>query len=152
MLTRILVVSLADCWHICSCIYHRYYPQFHCLFTTSFGAVGGGLASWRPRIEGRWGSVGIPQGDVHKSLTRHKQQIFSYRIQEVVSLKSLHLSIGPDIDPVCPTSNSFDNIVIESSWMGAIWRPWSIQAGKAELLFARLYACRLFWHPALTKL
>ena len=62
----------------------------------------------------------MPQGDVNKSLIRHKQQIFTYGIEEVVSLKSLHLSIGSDIDPVCPTSNSLNNIVIESRWMGAI--------------------------------
>ena len=79
-----------------------------------------GLASWGPRIYGRWGNVDIPQGDVHESLTRHKQQISSYRIEEVVSLKSFHLIIGPDIDPVCPTSNSLNNIVIGSNWMGAI--------------------------------
>ena len=78
------------------------------------------LASCGPRINGRWGSVGIPQGDVHESLTLHKQQISSYRIEEVVSLKSLHLNIGPDIEPVCPTSNSLNNIVIESNWIGAI--------------------------------
>ena len=149
-LVRILVVSLWDCCHICSCIYSRYYAQYHCLFTTSFGAIGRGLASCGSCIEGSWGSVGIPQGDAHKSLTRHKQLIFSYRIEEVISLKYLHLNIGPDIDPVCPNSNSLSNIVIESSWMGAIWRPCSIQWGRAKLLFARLCAPALFWHPALT--
>ena len=97
-------------------------------------------------------SLGIPQGDVHKILIYHKQQIFSYRIEEPVSLKSLPLNIGPDIDLVCPTSSFFINIVIDSSWMGAIWRPCSIQAGRAKLLLATLCACRLFWHPALTKL
>ena len=61
------------------------------------GAIGRALASWGTRIEGRWGSVGIPQGDVHKSLTRHQQQIFSYRMEEVVSLKYHHLNIRPDI-------------------------------------------------------
>ena len=101
---------------------------------------------------GRWGGVGKPQGDVHKSLIRHKQQIFSYWIEEVVSLKSLHHNIRPDIDPACPTSNSLNDIVIESSWMGAIRRPCSIQAGRAKMLFARLCACRLFWHSVLTKL
>ena len=145
-------VSLSDCCHICSCVYLKHHAQYHCLFTTSFGAIGRGWASVRPHIEGRWGSLGIPQGDVHKSLTRHKQQIFSYRIEEVVSLQSINFNIGPDIDPVCPTSNSLNNIVIELSWMGANWRPCSIQACRAKLLFARLCACRLFWHPALTKL
>ena len=53
---------------------------------------------------------------------------------------------------MCPTSSFFSNIVIESSWMGAIWRPCSIRRGRSKLLFARLCACRLFWHPALTKL
>ena len=62
----------------------------------------------------------------------------------MVSLKSLHLNIGPDIDSVCLTSNSLNNIVIESSWMGAIWRPCSIQSGRAKLLGARLYACWIF--------
>ena len=55
-------------------------------------------------------------------------------------------------DLVCPASNFLTNIKIELSWMGAIWRPCSIQAVRANLLFARLCACRLFWHPALTKL
>ena len=114
--------------------------------------IGRGLASWGPRIEGRWGSLGIPQGDVHKSLTRHKQQIFTFRIEEVVSLKSLHLNVGPDIYLVCSTNSFFTNIVIESSWMGAIWRPCSIQRGGAKLLRARLCACWLFWYPAFTKL
>ena len=59
------------------------------------------------------GSLGIPKVDVHKRLTRHKQPIFSYRIEEVVDLKSLHLNIGPDIDLVFPTSNSFNNIMID---------------------------------------
>ena len=70
----------------------------------------------------------------------------------MVSLKSLHHNIGPDIDPVCPTSNCLNDIVIESSWMGAIRRPCSIQAGRAKMLFAILCACGLFWHSALTKL
>ena len=143
---------MIDYCQICSRVYERYYAQYHCLFTSSFGAIGRGLSSWEPRIEGRWGSVGMPQGDVHKSLTRHKQQIFSYRIEEVVSLKSFHLIIGPDIDPVFPTSNSLNNIEIESSWIGAIWQPRSIRACRAKLLFDRLCACRLFGHPALTKL
>ena len=70
----------------------------------------------------------------------------------MVSIKSLPLNIGPDIDLVCPTSSFFINIVIDSSWMGAIWRPCSIQAGRAKLLLATLCACRLFWHPALNPL
>ena len=52
-------------------------------------------------------------------------------IEEVFSLKSLHLNIGPDIDPVCPTSNFLTNVVIDSIWMGAILGPCSIQAGRA---------------------
>ena len=36
-------------------------------------------------------SLGIPQDGVHKGLTRQKQQIVSYRIEEVVNLKSLPL-------------------------------------------------------------
>ena len=99
-----------------------------------------------------WGNLGIRKGDVPKSLTRHKQQIFTFRIEEVASLKYLHHNIGPDIDLVCPTSNFLTNIVIESSWMGAIWRPCSIQSDRAKLLFARRCACWLFWHPALTEL
>ena len=74
-------------------------------------------------------SLGIPQGGVHKILIYHKQQIFLYRIIEAVSLKSLPLKIGPDIDLVCPTSSFFTNIVMESSWMGAIRRPCSIRRG-----------------------
>ena len=35
--------------------------------------------------------LGIPQGDVHKILIYHKQQIFSYRIEEAVTLKSVCL-------------------------------------------------------------
>ena len=62
----------------------------------------------------------------------------------MVSLKSFHLKIGPDIDLVCPTSNFLSNLMIESSWMGAIWGPCSIQAGRAKPLFARLCACRQF--------
>ena len=96
------------------------------------------------------GSVGIPQGDAHKSLTHHKQQIFSHRIEGEVSLTYFPLKIGPDIDLVCPTSSFFTNIVIESSWMGAIWRPCRTRRGGAKLLCARLCACRLFWHPAFT--
>ena len=52
-------------------------------------------------------------------------------MQEVVSLQSLPLNIGPDIGLVCPTSNLLTNIVIESSWMSAIWRLCNIQAGRA---------------------
>ena len=73
-------------------------------------------------------------------------------MQEVVSLQSLPLNIGPDIGLVCPTSNFLTNIVIESSWMSAIWRLCNIQAGRAKLLFATLCAYWLFWRPALTKL
>ena len=83
-------------------------------------------------------SLGIPQGDVHKILIYHKQQIFSYRIDKAVSLKSPPLKIGLDIDLVCPTSSFFTNIVITLSWMGAIWRPCSIRRGGAKLLFSRL--------------
>ena len=90
-------------------------------------------------------------GDAHKSLTHHKQQIFLHRIEEAVSLKSLPLKIGPDIDLVCPTSSFFTNTVLESSWMGAIWRPCRTRRGEAKLLCATLCACRLFWHPAFTK-
>ena len=97
-------------------------------------------------------SFGIPQGDVHKILIYHKQQIFSYRIKEAVNLKSLPLKIGPDIDLVCPTSSFFTNIVIDSSWMDAIRRPCSTRRGGAKLLFVRLCACRLFWHPVFTKM
>ena len=75
--------------------------------------VSRGLASWGPRIQWRWGSLGMPQGDAHKSLIRQKQQIFSYKIEEVVSLKCHHINIGPDIDLMCPTSGFFPNIVIE---------------------------------------
>ena len=80
-------------------------------------------------------SLGIPQGSVHKILIYHKQQIFSYRIKEAVSLNSLPHEIGSDIDLVCPTSSFFTNIVIESSWMGAIRRPCSsIRRGGVKLL------------------
>ena len=99
----------------------------------------GGLAS-----KGMGNSLGIPQGDVHKILIYHKLQIFSYKIEEAVSLKSPPLKIRPDIDLVCPTSSFFTNIVIESSWVGAIWRSCSIRKGGAKLLFARLCVCRLF--------
>ena len=77
-------------------------------------------------------------------------RFFSCRIEDVVSLKSLHLKIGPVSDLVWPTSNLLTNIMIESSWMGAIWRPCSIQAGRTKLLYTRVCACRLFWYPALT--
>ena len=96
------------------------------------------------------GCLGIPQGDLHKILTRHKQQIFSCRIEKMASVKFLHVNIGPDIDLVCPTGNFFVNTMMTSNWM--IKRTCSIQAGKVKLLFATLCACRLFWHPALTKL
>ena len=96
-------------------------------------------------------SLGIPQGDVHTILIYHKEQTFSYRINEAVSLKSLPPKIGPDIDLVCPTSSFFTNIMIESSWLGTIWRPCSIRRGGAKQLFARLCAFRLFWHPAFTE-
>ena len=68
-------------------------------------------------------SLGIPQGDVHKILINHKQQIFPHGIEEADSLKSFPLNIWPDIDLVWPTSSFFTNILIELSWMGAIWRP-----------------------------
>ena len=96
--------------------------------------------------------VGLPQGDIHKILIYHKQQIVSYRIEEAVSLNYLPLKIGPDIDLVCPTNNFFTNIVIEPSRMGAIWRPCSIRGGRGKLLFAKLCTCPIFWHSALTKL
>ena len=60
----------------------------------------------------RWG---IPPGDVHKILIYHKQHIFSYWIEGSVSLESLPLDIGPDIDLVCQTSCVFTNVVTESS-------------------------------------
>ena len=48
---------------------------------------------------------------------------------------------------VCPTSSFFTNIVIESSWMGAIWRPSGIRRGWSKLLCARL--CTYFGiHPS----
>ena len=74
-------------------------------------------------------SLGIPQGDVHRNLTNHKQHIFSHRIKWAVRLKSFPLNIGPDSDLVGPTSSFFNNIGIESSWMGAIWRPCRIRRG-----------------------
>ena len=55
----------------------------------------------------------------------------------MVSLKSLHHNIGPDIDSVCTTSNSLNDIVIESSWMGDIRRPCSISAGRANMIFCQ---------------
>ena len=58
-------------------------------------------------------SLGIPQGDVHKILIKHKQQIFSYRKEEAVSLKYLPLKIGPDVDMVCSSSSFLINIVVE---------------------------------------
>ena len=93
----------------------------------------------------------MPQGDVHKTLSRYKQPIFSYIIEEVVSLKSLHPKIGMDIDLVCPTTSFFTNIVTKSNWMRAITRPCGIERGRANLLCARLCACRLFWLAFLTK-
>ena len=146
-MVRILFVPLSVCCHIHSCVVLRYCAQYHCLFTAYFGAVSGGLASWKDA----GGSVGIPQGDAHKSLTHHKQQIFSHRIEGAVSLKSIPLKIGPDIDLVCPTSSFFTNIVTESSWMGAIRWPCRTRRGGAKLLCAKLCACRLFWHPAFTE-
>ena len=83
-------------------------------------------------IVGTWGVVFcIPQGDVHKILIYHKQQIFSYRIEEAVSLKSLPLKIGPDIYPVCPTSNFFNNIMMSR----AAWAPLDdpVASKEAEL-------------------
>ena len=53
-------------------------------------------------------SIGIPQGDVHKTLIYHHQQIFSYR--KAVSLN--YLMIGLDIDLVCPTNDVLTNIAI----------------------------------------
>ena len=150
-MVRIIFVPVSVCCHIHSCVLLRYCGQCHCLFTACFGAVSRGLASWGPRIEGHRGSVGIPQGDAHKSLTHHKQQIFSHRKEGAVSLKSLPLKIGPDIDLVCPTSSFFINIVIESSWMGTIWWPCRTRRGGAKLLCARLCTCRLFWHTAFTE-
>ena len=133
-MVRILAVPLSVCCHIHSCVVLKYCAQYHCLFTAYFGAFSRGLASWGPRINGTpGGSVGIPQGDAHKSLTHHKQQIFSHRIEGAVSLTSLPLKIGLDIDLVCPTSSFFANIVIESSWMGAIWRPCHWEPGEEEL-------------------
>ena len=67
-----------------------------------------GINTVGTHIEGRRGSLGIPQGGVHKILTYHKQQIFSDRIEHVVSLKSLPLNIKSDIDLVCPTSSFFN--------------------------------------------
>ena len=87
-----------------------------------------------------------------KILIYHKQQIFSYRIEEAVSLKFLPLNIEPDIDLMCPTSSFFTNIAIGSSWMSAIRRPCRIRRGGIKLLCARLCACRLLWHPAFTEI
>ena len=98
------------------------------------------------------GCLGIPQGDSYKILTRHKEQIFTYRIGKMANVKFPHLKIGPDIDLVCPTSSIFTNIVMTSKWMSAIRRPCSIQSGRAKPLSTRLCACRLFRHPALTKI
>ena len=92
---------------------------------------------------------GMPQDDVHETLSRYKQPIFSYRI-EVISLKSLHPKIGLDIDLVYPTSSFFTNIVTNPNWMRAITRC-GIQRGRVNLLCARLCACRLFWLTFLTK-
>ena len=72
--------------------------------------------------------------------------------KKAVSLKSTPLQIGLDIDLVIPTSSFFTNIMKGSSWMGTIWRPCSTRRGGAKQLFARLYACRLFWHPAFTEI
>ena len=151
-MVRILVASLSVCCHIHPCVVLRYCAQHHRLFTAYFGAVSRGLASWGSRIEGRGGSLGKPQGNVHEILIYHKQQIFSHRIEGAVSIKSLPLNIGPDIYLVCPTSSFLTNIVIESSWMGAIWRSRRIWRGRAKLLRARLCARRLFWQPAFTEI
>ena len=93
----------------------------------------------------------MPQGDVLKTVSRYKQPIFSYRIEEVVSLKSLYPKIGLDTDLVCPTCSFVTNIVTKSNWMRAITRPCGIQRGRANVLHARLCACRLFWLTFLTK-
>ena len=88
-------------------------------------------------------SLGIPQCDVHKILINHRQQIFSNRIEEAVSLKSFHLKIVLNIYLVCPTSSFFTNIVIESSCMCAIRPPCSILRGRDKMLCDRFCACRL---------
>ena len=71
-------------------------------------------------------SLGIPQGDVHKILIDHNQQILSHRIEGTVSLKSLPLNIRQDIDVVCPTSNFFTNTG---------WAPFDdpVESGEAEI-------------------
>ena len=80
-------------------------------------------------------SLGIPQGDVHKILNLSQTtDFFSHRIEGAVSLKYLPLNIGPDSDPVCPTSSFSTNIVIESIWMGTIWRSRRIRRGGAKLV------------------
>ena len=86
-------------------------------------------------------SLGIPQGDVHKILIYHKQQIFSHRIEGAVSLKSLPLNIGPDSDLVCPISSFFTNI----------WRPCRIWRGgaKAAVCKALCFVLCALWSPAL---
>ena len=53
-MVRILVAPLSVCCHIHPCVVLRYCEQYHRLFTAYFGAVSRGLASWGPRIEGRW--------------------------------------------------------------------------------------------------
>ena len=148
----ILVIPLSVCCHIHSCVVLRYWAQCHCLFTAYFGTVSRGLASWGPRTEGRGEQSWYTTRWCTKILIYRKQQIFSHRIEGAVSLKSLPLNIGPDGDPVCPTSSFFINIVIESSWVGAIWRPRRIRRGGAKLPCARLCACWLFWHPAFTEI
>ena len=127
-----------------------YVPLFiYCLFWCGQQGISVvGAPAWKDMGS----SLGIPQGDVHKILIYHKQQIFSYRIEEAVSLKSLPFKIRPDIVLVYPTSNFLTNILKESSWMGAIWWPCCFQRGRAKLLCARLCACWLFWHPAFTKM
>ena len=87
-----------------------------------------------------------------KSLTVVNNIFFSYKMEKMGSVKFLLLKIGPDIDLVCPTSSFFTNIVMTSNWISAIRRPCSIQSGRAKLLSARICACRLFRHPALTKI
>ena len=98
------------------------------------------------------GCLGIPQGDLHEILTRHKQDNFSYRIGKMANVKFPDLKIGPDIDLVYPNSSIFTNIVMTSNWMRAVSWSCSIQSGRAKLLSARFCACRLFKHPALFKI
>ena len=49
-MVRILFVLLSVCCDIHLCVVLRYCAQYHCLFTTYFGAVSRGLASWGPCI------------------------------------------------------------------------------------------------------